>query len=433
MPARRPTLALLGAGLFVKDQYVEKLRSLVDSITVAAVWSRSKVRASNGFPRSELLLEPSALNGALSFHLRVLHAHGWPQGAAEGVFKEVRRFSPAVALRYGEAGLQLILDDKSIDAVAIVLPALVQSGNHGSTGRSTNVSIVLQPDIVVRALRAGKHVIQEKPVAASMTPQSPHSSKPLYSSLSVQKALETLEVYKSLQGGQHGLIWAVAENYRFEAGLMKAAELVKELGKLMMVELFVEAPMNTGNRYYSSQWRRDPDLKGAFMIDGGVHFIGGLRLVSGCETTSVCALATHVDEMLPPPDNLAAIMQFDKGCTGAMIISWSATSRKMSWRVVGENGTVEAERGVEDGQHGYTATSYPARGTPEQSFHPFNGVQEELQVFAEDVAATISLGGQHQADSRSSPLEAIRDLAIVEAMLQSGEKGGSPVAVVVPS
>eukprot|EP00850_Spirogloea_muscicola_P012100 SM000077S21574 [mRNA] locus=s77:239014:242436:- [translate_table: standard] len=391
MPARRPTLALLGAGLFVKDQYVEKLRCLADSITVAAVWSRSKVRAPDGIPR--------------------LGAAPLAQGAAEGVFKEVRRFSPAVALRYGEAELQLILDDKSIDAVAVVLPALVQ------------------PDIVVRALRAGKHVIQ-----------------------AVQKALETLEVYESLQGGQHGLIWAVAENYRFEAGLMKvlfqecdlkdrggscirvqAAELVKEIGKLMMVELFVEAPMNTGNRYYSSQWRRDPDFKGAFMIDGGVHFIGGLRLVSGCEATSVSALATHVDEMLPPPDNLAAIMQFDKGCTGAMIISWSATSRKMSWRVVGENGTVEAERGVEDGHHGYTATLYPARGTPEQSFHPFNGVQEELQVFAEDVAATISLGGRHRADSRSSPLEAIRDLAIVEAMLQSGEKGGSPVAVLVPS
>eukprot|EP00850_Spirogloea_muscicola_P011851 SM000075S21940 [mRNA] locus=s75:111717:115063:- [translate_table: standard] len=361
MPARRPTLALLGAGLFVKDQYMEKLRCLADSVT----------------------------------------------GAAEGVFKEVRRFSPAVALRYGEAELQLILDDKSIDAVAIVLPALVQ------------------PDIVVRALRADKHVIQ-----------------------AVRKALETLEVYKSLQGGQHGLIWAVAENYRFEAGLMKAAELVKELGKLMMVEVFVEAPMNTGNRYYSSQWRRDPDFKVEYwlaVVEGtdialrvtlfiylGVPYVNH-SLVSGCEATSVSALATHVDEMLPPPDNLAAIMQFDKGCTGAMVMSWSATSRKMSWRVVGENGTVEAERGVEDGQHGYTATLYPARRTPEQSFHPFNGVQEELQVFAEDVAATISLGGRHRADSRSSPLEAIRDLAIVEAMLQSAEKGGSPVAVLVPS
>jgi hypothetical protein len=38
-------------------------------------------------------------------------------------------------------------------------------------------------------------------------------------------------------------------------------------------------PMNTANKYYTSQWRRD--FANGQMIDSGVHFIAGLRMVAG--------------------------------------------------------------------------------------------------------------------------------------------------------
>lgn len=41
-----PGLALLGAGIFVKDQYVGALRNLADVIELKYVWSRSAVRCS---------------------------------------------------------------------------------------------------------------------------------------------------------------------------------------------------------------------------------------------------------------------------------------------------------------------------------------------------------------------------------------------------
>ena len=75
-------------------------------------------------------------------------------------------------------------------------------------------------------------------------------------------------------------IWAVAENYRFEPGLIEviefsmyqiqymkevsswmlcsqAARIVKEeIGKMMMVEMIAEAPMNSANPYFSTAWRQ---------------------------------------------------------------------------------------------------------------------------------------------------------------------------------
>jgi hypothetical protein len=225
-------------------------------------------------------------------------------------------------------------------------------------------------------------------------------------------------------------IWAVAENYRFEPGLIQAARFVKEAGALMAVQVTMEVPMNSSNPYFLSTWRRDPDFKGGFLIDVGVHFIAGLRLIVGSEVSSVSALATHVNSSLPNPDNISSLLQFSNGCTGVLNLSLSATTRKVSWRVVGSLGTVEAVRGVEDGKHGYkvlfaciivltsdmdasykclfgnveTATTvetqlwlfqlqctfHPSKGSPQEVFGEFAGVQEELKSFVVDVTQALS-------------------------------------------
>lgn len=38
-----PRIAVLGAGIFVRTQYIPRLRELVNSVVVAAIWSRSEV------------------------------------------------------------------------------------------------------------------------------------------------------------------------------------------------------------------------------------------------------------------------------------------------------------------------------------------------------------------------------------------------------
>lgn len=356
-----PGLALLGAGQFACTTYVPKLGDLAHLASLKVIWSRSKDAALKGLE----LAKP---------------------------------YAPEAEAKWGDEGLEAIWNDKTIHAVAVVLPAQAQL------------------NVVLQALQAGKHVIQEKPVGPT-----------------VAEVCKAWSAYQALATQKLKLpIWAVAENYRFEPGLIQAARFVKEAGALMAVQVTMEVPMNSSNPYFLSTWRRDPDFKGGFLIDVGVHFIAGLRLIVGSEVSSVSALATHVNSSLPNPDNISSLLQFSNGCTGVLNLSLSATTRKVSWRVVGSLGTVEAVRGVEDGKHGYKCTFHPSKGNPQEGFGAFAGVQEELKSFVVDVAQALSEEkSAEQADKRSSVLEAMRDLAVLEAMLHSSDNKGIPTSVVI--
>ncbi|KAF5954604.1 hypothetical protein HYC85_007460 [Camellia sinensis] len=178
-------------------------------------------------------------------------------------------------------------------------------------------------------------------------------------------------------------IWAVAENYRFEPALVECKKLVADIGEMMSVQLIVEGSMNSSNPYFSSSWRRN--FSGGFILDMGVHFIAGLRMIVGCEVKSVSAFTSHVDSTLPPPDNISSVFQLENGCSGVFVMA-------IFWRVVGLKGTLQVERGNRDGKHGYSEGSY-------------------------------------EAEPRCSYVEGARDVAVLEAMLESGMKQGALVQV----
>ncbi|KAF6169529.1 hypothetical protein GIB67_042739 [Kingdonia uniflora] len=205
----------------------------------------------------------------------------------------------------------------------------------------------LQVEMSLRMLKAGKHVLQEKPAAADVT-----------------EAKTALTSYESLSAHlPHQPIWAVAENYRFEPAFVECKKLMNEIGDMMNVQVIVEGSMNNSNPYFSSSWRRNlhPLLlkffvffsQGGFILDMGVHFIAGLRMVVGCEVTTVSAITSHVDVTLPPPDNISALFQLENGCAGVFVMVVSSKSPKILWRVVGSKGTLQVDRGNKDGRHGY--------------------------------------------------------------------------------
>ncbi|KAG0607402.1 hypothetical protein M758_8G025200, partial [Ceratodon purpureus] len=145
-----PGLALLGSGVFASSQYIPKLGELVDLISLKVIWSRS-------------------------------------EDAAKKALQLVKSYAPNAEAKWGQEGLDSVLQDKAIHAVAVVLPAQYQL------------------EIVLRALEAGKHVIQEKPVGSCVA--------------DVRKAWSA---YQALASNNSKLpIWAVAENYRFEPALIQ--------------------------------------------------------------------------------------------------------------------------------------------------------------------------------------------------------------------
>ncbi|KAL2590681.1 hypothetical protein AAZV13_13G301900 [Glycine max] len=232
--------------------------------------------------------------------------------------------------------------------------------------------------------------------------------------------------YKSISSDAPGqLIWSVAENYRFEPGLVECKKLIAGIGKMMSVQVIIEGSMNSSNPYFSSSWRRN--FTGGFILDMGVHFIAGLRMLVGCEIVSVSAMTSHVDLTLPPPDNISSVFHLENGCSGVFVMVVSSRSPKTLWRVVGLNGTLQVERGFQ-GQHGYLVSFYGTDGQNKSSFFPFSGVTEELKAFINDVSEiTLKKRNQFVTEPRLSYVEGARDVAVLEAMLESGARQGELV------
>ncbi|XP_031400665.1 uncharacterized protein LOC116210762 isoform X2 [Punica granatum] len=357
MAEKRTQIAILGAGIFVRSQYIPRLSEISDLVLVKAIWSRT-------------------------------------EESARGAVDIARKHFPEVECKWGDEGLEEIIRDESIPAVAVVLA--------GQT----------QVDMSLRLLKAGKHVLQEKPAAASTT--------------EIEMALAS---YNSILANSPGQpIWALAENYRFEPAFVEGKSLLAEIGDMMTVQVIVEGSMNSSNPYFSSSWRRN--FSGGFILDMGVHFIAGLRMLVGCEITSVSATTSHVDLNLPPPDIISSAFQLENGCPGVFVMVVSSQSPKIFWRVVGLKGTVQVDRGTQDGRHGYVVSFYGADGQCKSTFYPFSGVTEELKAFLHDVSTvTVKKESGYKAEPRCSFVEGARDVAVLLAMLDSGNKRGELVPV----
>ncbi|KAE9585968.1 putative glucose-fructose oxidoreductase [Lupinus albus] len=350
-------IAILGAGTFVKNQYLPRLSEISHLVIIKAIWSRTQESA-------RAAIETAQKHNFID-----------------------------VDCKWGDEGLHDIIQDQSIVAVAVVL-----AGQN-------------QVEISLRMLKAGKHVLQEKPAAACTS------------------ELETaLYNYRSISADAPGqLIWSVAENYRFEPALVESKKLIAEIGEMMSVQVIIEGSMNSSNPYFSSSWRRN--FTGGFVLDMGVHFIAGLRMLVGCEVVSVSAFTSHVDLSLPSPDNISSVFHLENGCSGAFVMVVSSRTPKILWRVVGMNGTVQIERGFQ-GQHGYLVSVYGADGLCKSPFFPFSGVTEELKAFISDASeCTVKKGSQFVPEPRLSFVEGARDVAVLEAMLESGSRKGELVHV----
>ncbi|GFZ20653.1 NAD(P)-binding Rossmann-fold superfamily protein [Actinidia rufa] len=446
-----PRIAILGAGIFVRTQYIPRLAEISDLIVVKAIWSRT-------------------------------------EESARGAVEIAHKIFPEVEGKWGETGLDEIIQDDSIVAVAVVLAGqtqvemslkLLKAGKHvlqvlfrersvrnipqrkirfraavvpnnrmfvpvqwrchGISARGA--TLVVESCKVVRiSLRtANRRFLSRKLVGnspRSRRKRTPNSqSRRGYGCLAgapighgwcdggaITEAEVALSSYNSTFGTLSGKpIWAVAENYRFEPALVESKKLVAEIGEMMSIQLIVEGSMNSSNPYFSSSWRRD--FTGGFILDMGVHFIAGLRMIVGCEIQSVSAFTSHVDLTLPPPDNISSVFQLENGCSGVFVMVVSSKSPKAC-------GTLQIERGNKDGKHGYSVSLYTSDGQSKCFFFPFSGVTEELKAFISDVSqANLKKGSGYEAEPRCSFIEGARDVAVLEAMLESGKRHGALVQV----
>ena len=263
-----------------------------------------------------------------------------------------------------------LLKRADIEAVDLVLP------------------IEVLPPAIDLALAAGKHVISEKPIAPE-----------------VVAARRLINIYRN----HPQQVWMVGENLRYEPSFRRAGEIVAsgEIGRVMTAQWSLFSPRRPDNPYYWTEWRQKGAFQGGYLLDGGVHHVAALRQALG-EITSVSAEVRQMMPDLPPADTLSAVFQFASGVIGSYTVTYAAGSPFPTYlTIVGECGVIRTSiSSVEIASDGQVRS---------EDYSGTNNVQEELAAFADAVRA----GKSH----RNSPLEAIRDLAVIEAMLKSAESG----------
>ncbi|KAF2156683.1 NAD(P)-binding protein, partial [Myriangium duriaei CBS 260.36] len=339
-------VAILGSGIFVREEHLPAVLA-TPTLSLKAIYSRTHTSAQN-------LVQSANLKNV-------------------DLYSDDAQSSSA-----GDISALYSRDDIQAVIIAVPIPA--------------------QPEFILAALKAGKHVLSEKPLAPT-----------------VSSGTDLLADYKSLSGSRP--LWAVAENFRYFSTYAYAATQIRDLGRVLNFRLRMSSLVSPGGKYYETAWRKTPQYQGGFLLDGGVHFVAGIRQMLGSEARMdrVTAFTNKLREHLPPVDTVDATVRCANGATGTISVSFGTT-------YTGREYTVACEGGVVEVGFDKVIIKTPDGKVTEKSLEDKEIVHREVKAWAEAIASGKS-------DPAQSPEEALADLEVIEALLKSGEADGAPVTL----
>lgn len=276
-----------------------------------------------------------------------------------------------------------IKDNPAIDVVYIVLPNSMHA------------------EYTIRAAKAGKHVLCEKPMATSVE--------------DCQKMID------ACKAAQRKLM--VAYRMQYEPLTLKLIELARsrdKIGKIAHIDAVCSSNRST-NRY-ESVWRlQKPLAGGGALMDMGIYALQSARYLAGEEPVEVNT--THFD----PPDggttgpfqtvekNIVFDLKFPSGAIATITSSYAAGGNRTQ---------LTAEKGGLDLNPLMNYTGNRAYYTPtggqrsEITYTPANHFVCEMDDFAQCVL--------HDKPSKTPGEEGLRDMKIIYAAYDSA-KSGKPV------
>lgn len=265
-------------------------------------------------------------------------------------------------------------------------------------------------EISAEAIRAGKHVLVEKPAA-----------------ISVKQIDELIALEK-----KHDVRVRVGFNHRYHPAFIKAREIFESgvMGELM----FIRARYGHGGRIgYDQEWRADPKLSGGGeLIDQGIHlidlaswFLGEFKKAEGHATTYFWNM--------PVDDNAFLSLQTAKGQTAWLHASCTEWKNLFSFEIYGRHTKLHIE-GL-GGSYGveklYHYQMKPEMGIPDAKVYEFPGADEswrlEMMEFEEDLKKAES--GKRESGNvqngrvrRAGLNEARAALEIVQRIYKGGKR-----------
>jgi predicted dehydrogenase len=254
-------------------------------------------------------------------------------------------------------------------------PGCVATDSVEQAVASPNVDVVMIATInaslaplACQAVKAGKHVLVEKPVALNL------------------RELKKLEVLSK----NRGVLVRVGHNHRYHPACRKALEIFREgaLGPMM----FVRGRYGHGGRLgYEKEWRADPKLSGGGeLIDQGIHLIDLAGIFLG-EFTSVEGHATTYFWKMPVDDNAFLSLRNKAGNTAWLHVSCSEWKNLFSLEIYGRDAKLHWE-GL-GGSYGVERLTFykmlPQMGPPETTIYEYPRGDEswklEMAEFFEDI------------------------------------------------
>lgn len=173
--------------------------------------------------------------------------------------------------------------------------------------------------IALDAVKAGKHVLVEKPAA-----RSPAELEPL-----IQAAK------------QHGVRVHVGFNHRYHRAMRKAKELIQSgvLGDLM----FIRGRYGHGGRLgYDQEWRARPEISGGGeLIDQGPHLIDLSRWFMQEEFGLISGFAETYFWNMAVDDNAFMTLRTESGKAAFLHVSCTEWKNMFSLEIYGKHGKLE--------------------------------------------------------------------------------------------
>ena len=195
-----------------------------------------------------------------------------------------------------------------------------------TTNKNLNIIAVCTPqnshlDICTAALKHGKHILCEKPLARNPA--------------EAEKIIETVR--------NTGLKFDAGFNHRHHPGVKQAHEWFSQgmIGELFSIRICYGIGGRPG---FDKEWRADPQITGGGeLMDQGIHAIDLSRWFLGEFNQAIGFLSTSYWEIAPSEDNAFVLLRTARGQISSIFTSWTQWKNLFTLELNGHDGYILVE------------------------------------------------------------------------------------------
>ncbi|MGA2753834.1 MAG: Gfo/Idh/MocA family oxidoreductase [Terracidiphilus sp.] len=221
--------------------------------------------------------------------------------------------TPAKAAAYpgarSWASIEEALTDPAVDAVYIAFPVAFHAG------------------AAIAALRAGKHVLCEKPMAMNFA--------------EAERMVAEGRAASRMLGHASGRLFGVSYYRRLYPKLIRAKQLIAEgaIGRPLLAEANCRSWLEIEGR----EWLADPALSGGGpLYDIASHRIDAMNFLFGKPERAYGLLSNAVHQ-IPVEDSATVLMGFSGGVHAVVDVRWNSRVARDRFRIIGEDGEINLD------------------------------------------------------------------------------------------